>query len=333
MQIKQPYLLFIGDAKDPLSIKLAKGIADWKPEMVVGEMAMAGCEVGTGLPRVTLQQAIEQGAKTLVLGFTNSGGTIDAAWLPDIRKALESGLDVASGLHQRLDSIAELRDLAKERGRKLIDVRHPRQNFVVGKGKKRNGKRLLTVGTDCSVGKMYTALAMERAMRQQGFDVSFRATGQCGIFIAGQGVAIDCVVADFISGAVESLTPDNRAEHWDIIEGQGSLFHPAFAGVSLGLLHGSQADALVLCHVAERPYMRGIEHQVLPDVEQTMAVNLQHAKLTNPQARLVGIALNTSMISAAAAERLCQKYQQQFKLPCVDPMRHGVAAIVRHLVQ
>lgn len=331
MQIKQPYLLFIGDAKDPLSIKLAQGVADWRPEIAVGEMVMEGCEVSTGLPRLDLQQAIEQGAKTLVLGFTNSGGTIDPAWLPDICRALHSGLDIASGLHQRLDSIAELDELATKLGRRLIDVRHPDQQFTTGKGKQRNGKRLLTVGTDCSVGKMYTALAIEQEMRRQSFDVSFRATGQCGIFIAGQGVAIDCVVADFISGAVESLAPDNRAEHWDIIEGQGSLFHPSFAGVSLGLLHGSQADALVLCHVAERSHMRGIEHQPLPDVEQTIAVNLQHARLTNPHARLAGMAINTSMISAAAAEQLCRNYQQKFKLPCVDPMRHGVAAIVNNL--
>ncbi len=331
MIVKTPYILFIGDAKDPLSIKLAQGVADWKPEAAVGELSMPGCEVSTGLSSISLQQGIEQGAKTLVLGFTNSGGVIDEKWIPGIVEALESGLDVASGLHQKLDSIPIIKKVAERQGRQLIDVRHPQQIFTTGKGNKRSGKRLLTVGTDCSVGKMYTALAIERGMLKHGMDVSFKATGQCGIFIAGEGVAIDCVVADFISGAVEHLSPDTDAAHWDIIEGQGSLYHPSFAGVSLGLLHGAQPDVLVVCHAAQREHMRGVPGYQLPSLQQTIELNLQHARLTNPAVKCIGIAVNTSALEPKQADLFCQKYQQEFAMPCVDPLRHGVEDLISQL--
>ena len=130
--------------------------------------------------------------------------------------------------------------------------------FATGKGTKRPGLRLLTVGTDCSVGKKYTALALEREMHARGLKADFRATGQTGILISGRGVAIDAVVADFISGAAEWLTPANEPDHWDVVEGQGSLFHPSFAGVTLGLLHGAQPDAFVVCHEPTRKTMRGV---------------------------------------------------------------------------
>lgn len=331
MNIKPPYLLFIGDAKDSLSIKLAKGVADWRPELAVGEYALDGCEVTTSLSRMGIDEAVKKGAKTFVLGFANSGGTIDEKWIPSILHAIESGMDIASGLHQRLDSFPEITEHAQKYNAQLIDVRHPTETFQTGKGIKRNGKRLLTVGTDCSVGKMYTALTIEREMRRRNFDVSFKATGQSGIFIEGHGVAIDCVVADFIAGAVEALSPSAEPDHWDIIEGQGSLFHPAFAGVSLGLLHGSQADALVLCHAENRPHMRGIKGRALPSLEQTMALNLQTAQLTNPNAKFIGVSVNTSMLSDSESLRICYEYEKQLKLPCVDPVRHGVNKIVEQL--
>lgn len=332
MNIQKPYLLFIGDAKDTLSIKLAKGIADWSPESAIGEFALPGCEVTTGLPRLSIESAVAAGAKTFVLGFANSGGTIDEAWLPFILQAIEAGMDIASGLHQRLDSFESIANMAAKYQAQLIDVRHPQGNFITGNGNKRQGKRLLTVGTDCSVGKMYTALAIEKAIGKTGLKASFKATGQSGILITGEGTAIDCVVADFIAGAVEQLSPENHTDCWDIIEGQGSLFHPAFAGVSLGLLHGAQADALILCHAENREHMRGIPGRQLPSLEQTMALNLQTAKLTNPTAKFEGIAVNTSMLSEDEANRRCQNYENQFGLPCVDPLRHGVERIVERLL-
>ena len=163
MKIQAHYLLFIGDAKDPLSIKLAKGVVDWRPELAIGEYSLPGCEVTTSHPRMNIQEAVKKGAKTFVLSFANSGGTLDEKWIPYILEAIESGMDIASGLHQRLDSFSDIRKHAEKHHVKLIDVRHPVGTFKTGTGVKRSGKRLLTVGTDCSVGKMYTALAIERS--------------------------------------------------------------------------------------------------------------------------------------------------------------------------
>ena len=213
-------------------------------------------------------------------------------------------------------------------GRTLFDVRHPTRDFTVGTGARRPGKRLLAVGTDCSIGKMYTTLALEKEMRARGLKADFRATGQTGIFIAGAGVSIDAVVADFISGAVEWLAPANDPDHWDLVEGQGSLFHASYAGVSLGLLHGAQPDLLVMCHEPGRPHMRGLPHYRLPDLGECIEANLRAARLTNPDVRLLGFALNTSALDAAAAKGALREVEARFGLPAVDPLRTGVAPLV-----
>ncbi len=325
--------MFLGDAKDKMSIKIARGIADWRPELAVSEFGLPNCTVTTNMPKMTIKQSAADGAKTFLLGLANSGGTIDENWVPSILEAMAHGMDVASGLHQRLDSFPEILKKANEYKVKLIDIRHPTQSFRTGTGIKRSGKRILTVGTDCSVGKMYSALALEKEMNSQGFDSSFVATGQSGIFVSGKGIAIDCVVADFIAGAVEHISPEKNVDHWDIIEGQGSLFHPAFAGVSLGLLHGAQADALVLCHAENRTHMRGLSNRKLPSLNNTMTTNLQAAKVTNPDAKFIGISVNTSMLDDSQAMSICEKYQDSFGIPCVDPIRHGVGKIVTQLKQ
>ena len=332
MQIAAPYLLFVGDATDELSIKMARGAADWCPENCIGEYQLPGCTASTGLEQMTIEQAAAAGAKSFVLGFANSGGFIDEKWLPDILTALDNGLDIVSGLHQKLSSFEQIKQKAAEMNCQLFDIRHPEQNFITGTGVKRAGKRLLTVGTDCSVGKMYTSLALTKEMKAQGLDADFRATGQSGILIARSGVAIDCVISDFIAGAAESLSPDGDENHWDIIEGQGSLSHAAFAGVSLGLLHGSQPDALVICHALNRHHMRGLPHTQVPSIKQTIELNLQAAKLTNPDAKVVGIAVNTSSVSVDESKAICQQLSEEFALPCVDPMRDGTAAIVANLL-
>jgi uncharacterized NAD-dependent epimerase/dehydratase family protein len=333
MNIQTPYLLYLADAKEILSLKVAKSIVDWRPELCVGEIALPDCAVTLGVPRLTLAEAKERGAKTLVVGMNNSGGTIGANWIPIILQAIESGFDVASGLHQRLTGIAEVRDAAERNNCQLIDVRHTEAELKTGTGLRRTGKRLLTVGTDCSVGKMYTALAIEKEMRACGFDADFAATGQCGIFISGKGLAVDCVVADFISGAVEQLAPENDEHHWDIIEGQGSLFHPSFAGVTLGLLHGAQPDALVLCHAENRIYMRGMRAHKLPSLRDTMEMNLQAARLTNPDVQFVGISVNTVDLSPRDSQAVLEKYAAEFELPCVDPIRTGVVSVVDRIAR
>jgi len=331
MQIASPYLLFIGDATDQLSIKMARGAADWRPELCVGEYSVDGCTVSTGIEKIDIAQAAAKGAKSFILGFANSGGVLDKKWLPYILEAMNNGMDIVSGLHDKLSDFPEIVEKAQQTQQQLLDIRHPKAEFVTGTGVKRTGKRLLTVGTDCSVGKMYTSLSLEKSMKKLGFDVDFRATGQCGILIAGQGIAIDCVISDFLSGATESLSPNNSAEHWDIIEGQGSLSHPAFAGVSLGLLHGSQPDALVICHDLNRSHMRGLPQSQFPSVEATIALNLQAAKLTNPNVKVVGITVNTSSVSIEEGQRICAQLSEQFSLPCADPLRDGTDSIVSTL--
>jgi uncharacterized NAD-dependent epimerase/dehydratase family protein len=190
----------------------------------------------------------------------------------------------------------------------------------------------LTVGTDCSVGKMYTTLALERSMHKRGLAADFRATGQTGIFVAGGGIPVDSVIADFISGAAEWISPAREDGGWDLIEGQGSLFHPSYAGVSLGLLHGSQPDALVLCHEPTRRHMRGLPDSPVPDLKRCLDANIEAARLTNPEVKAVGIALNTSNLSEHEAQAMCREISGRLQLPCEDPVTMGVEGIVDSLL-
>lgn len=331
MGIEHPYLLFLGDAPDQLAAKTAQGIAHWRPEWCLGQFRLPGCKADLGLRDMTLEAAVEAGAKTLVIGIANQGGVISHAWIEVLERALIQGLDLAAGLHNRLADVPSLAALAREHGRRLFDVRHPSETFAVGNGRKRPGKRLLTVGTDCSVGKMYTSLALEREMRTRGLKADFRATGQTGILIAGAGVSVDAVVADFVSGAVEWLSPANDPNHWDLIEGQGSLFHASFAGVSLGLLHGAQADALVLCHEPTRRHMRGLPDYPVPDLTLCIEANVAAARLTNPAVRCIGVSVNTSQMAPGTVEPLLRGIEDRLGLPAVDAFKDGVAAIVDRL--
>jgi uncharacterized NAD-dependent epimerase/dehydratase family protein len=179
---------------------------------------------------------------------------------------------------------------------------------------------------------MYTALAIERELLGRGIKASFRATGQTGIFIAHSGVPIDAVIADFISGAAEWISPPRDDGGWDIIEGQGSLFHPSFAGVSLGLLHGSQPDAIVMCHEIDRPHTRGLPGRTLPDLEACIEANLAAGRLTNSAITAVGIAVNTSKMEREDARRACAEIEDRLGLPCQDPIAMGVERIADRLL-
>ncbi|MCY9853110.1 N-acetyltransferase DgcN [Vibrio mediterranei] len=331
MNISQPYLLFLGDVTDPLSAKTARGIVKWRPDACLGQLRLTEDTVSLGLTELTLEQAKKQGVKTLVIGTANAGGFIPRNWVETLIAAAKLGLDIASGMHQRLTDIPELAQMADQGLIQLFDVRHYDERLAVGNGKKRSGKRLLTVGTDCSVGKMFSALAIEQALKQLNVDARFKATGQTGILIDGQGISVDAVVADFISGAVEALSPEFNDHDWDIIEGQGSLFNPSFAGVSLGLLHGAQPDALVLCHEVGRQHIRHLPHAQLPTIEQTINANLLAARVTNPKVQFAGICLNTSILNESDAKELCQQWSEQFDLLVTDPVRFGVDSIANKL--
>jgi len=326
--IQSPYLLFLGDAPDIATAKTAAGIRQWRPELCAGQLRLPGCRVDLGLPDLAPSDAAGRGIRTLVIGIANDGGFIAPHWVSAIVDALAAGLDVASGLHEPLAGVPEIAAAAKKAGRRLIEVRQPAQSFMPGTGRKRSGKRVLTVGTDCAVGKKYTALAIEKEMRARGVDADFRATGQTGIFISGRGIAVDSVVADFVSGAAEWLSPDAAPQHWDVIEGQGSLFHPAYAGVTLGLLHGSQPDALVLCHDFARTGIADYEGYAIPSYEACFEAYLAAARLTNPAARFAGVSLNTSGLDDRAAARAVGEIAARVSLPCADPIRHGVTVLV-----
>jgi uncharacterized NAD-dependent epimerase/dehydratase family protein len=331
MIVEAPYLMFLGDVPDQLAAKTAQGIVDWRPEWCVGQLRLAGCKADLKLPDMTIRQAAEAGVRTLIVGVANAGGVLPDHWSATIVEAIEAGMDVASGLHARLSSKPAIAQAALRHNRRLTDVRHSNETFATGKGTKRPGLRLLTVGTDCSVGKKYTALALEKEMRAQGLDADFRATGQTGVFISGRGVAIDAVVADFISGAVEWIAPAAAPNHWDLIEGQGSLFHPSFAGVSLGLLHGAQPDCFVVCHEPTRKTMRGVAHP-LPSIAEVIDLNIRCGQLTNPAIRPVGISVNTEHLSEIEARRLVEALEKEHALPATDPIRFGVGSVVRNML-
>lgn len=326
--IKTPYLLFLGDAPDQLAAKVAQGIKDWRPDHAVGQFRMDGCKADLKLADMTLAEAKAAGAKTLVIGVANRGGVISQAWKKVLVTALEEGFDLASGLHNLLRDEADLVAVAEACGRELHDVRVPSVDYPIANGVKRTGKRCLAVGTDCSVGKMYTALAMDAEMQKRGMKATFRATGQTGILITGDGVPLDAVVADFMAGSVEWLTPDNDADHWDLIEGQGSLFHVSYSGVTMALVHGGQPDALILSHEPTRTHMRGLPGYDLPSLEVLRDTALALAKVANPACQVVGISVNTAGLDEAAAEAYLAEVEARMGLPAVDPFRQGAARLV-----
>jgi uncharacterized NAD-dependent epimerase/dehydratase family protein len=321
--LPSPYLLFLGDVIEPGYAKTALGLRDWAREICVGEFSLPGARVSTGLPHLSPAEAATAGARALVIGVASPGGMIPEKWVAALLEALEAGLDLISGMHNRLADIPEVSTLAARLGRRLVDVRVPPVGIRVASGRRRTGRRLLTVGTDCALGKKYTALAIARALVARGVDATFRASGQTGIMIAGSGIPIDAVVADFVAGAAELLSPDAAADHWDVVEGQGSLFHPAYAGVSLGLLHGSQPDRFVVCHDPRRTCVLGHPDLPLPSIEDVIERTIAMGRLTNPEIACAGVSLNTAGLDEAAAEAALSEVAARLGLPAGDPVRGG----------
>lgn len=330
--LRKPYLLFLGDIMLASDAKTGAGLRDWCRDDVMGECRLPGGTVSLGLTDLQPREAAARGAGSIVIGVATVGGRIPDHWLPTLIESAACGLDIVSGMHTRLSTMPTLVAAAAKSGARLIDVRHSDREWPAGTGVKRSGKRLLTVGTDCALGKKYTALALTRALKAAGAKATFRATGQTGIMIAGEGIAIDAVVADFIAGAAEQLSPANDADHWDVIEGQGALFHPAYAGVTLGLIHGSQPDAIVLCHDPSRTTIEDFPHIPITHLDVAIERYLDAARLTNPHVRCAGLAINSSSLSDAEWRSYQSALMSQFELPVCDPMRGGVDAIVSYLL-
>lgn len=331
VKLEPPYLILIGEEDDATYAKTGLGIVQWRRELVAGQIRFPGCSVDLGVPDMTIEEAVAAGVRSLIIGVAPVGGAVPETWWEVVEMAAIQGLDIVCGLHVKLSDNPVIVAAAARSGAKLIDVRTPPQNLPVGTGIKRSGKRVLMVGSDCAIGKKYSALALNQAMQDAGMKSSFRATGQTGIMIAGEGVPIDTVVADFISGAAELVSPDNDEDHWDVIEGQGSLFHPGYSGVSLGLLHGSQPDAIVICHDATRTVVSGWEHYPLPSLQECIDLHLQIGKRTNAGIRCVGISVNTSSLPSDERRPWLDDLSKETGLPCVDPLIDGCSAIVRRI--
>lgn len=332
--LQPPYLVFFGDVREHVNAKTGLGIAYWAPERCVGQMNFAGCTVESGLPEMSVAEALGAGVQTVVIGVAPTGGQLEDTWLPPLLEFASAGVDIAAGLHSRLTDISELVTAAGNGGAELIDVRVPPAGLPCGSGRRRTGKRLLTVGTDCSVGKMYSSLALHRELLNRNVNATFRATGQTGILIAGEGIPIDAVVADFVAGAAETLSPDNEGDHWDIIEGQGSLIHPSYAGVTLGLIHGSQPDALLMCHDVDRTFIKEVSTRLpIPALDEFIEMTLSAARLTNPDCNCAGIAVNTSTLSQNDRAQYLEQLQEQTGLPAVDPVATGTSAIADYLLE
>jgi uncharacterized NAD-dependent epimerase/dehydratase family protein len=331
VQLNAPYLILIGDLTDATYAKTGFGIVHWRPDLVAGQLRFAGCEIDMGVADMSVAEAVEAGAKSLLIGVAPIGGVVPENWWASIEEAALAGMDIICGLHFKLADFPGVVAAAKASGARLIDVRNPPANLPVGTGVKRSGKRVLMVGTDCAIGKKYSALALDKSMKEAGMNSTFRATGQTGIMLAGEGIPIDAVVADFISGAAELISPDNDEDHWDVIEGQGSLFHPGYSGVSLGLLHGSQPDAFVLCHDATRTVISGWEHYALPSIQECIDQHVMVGSRTNPDIRCVGISVNTSALPAHGRMDFLAKLSEETSLPCVDPLIDGCTLIVEYI--
>lgn len=334
VNLKPPYLVFIdGGADSQAAVKTAQGIADWAPEKCMGQLRLTSDSPSVGLPDMTLDDAVAKGARTLVIGVSPFGGELPKHWVPVICAALQAGLDVAAGLHDHLRRNEKIRATAEQTGRRVIDVRSAPRGLPLGTGVKRTGKRVLTVGTDCAVGKKYAALAIAREFSRRGVNASFRATGQTGVLIAGEGVVIDSVIADFIAGAAEAISPANTNDHWDIIEGQGALLHPAYGGVSLGLLQGAQPDAFIVCHHPGLKEFKNFSGLAIADIGQVIDLTIKLGRLTNPDIYCAGICLNTKGMTDEGRAATIDQHKTRYGIPVVDPVALGVAAIADQLLQ
>lgn len=327
-QLPAPYLVYLGDAEAEDYAKTGFGIADWATDKALGQCRSSTKTVSVGLKDMTIAEAIERGAKSLVIGIAGVGGKLPESWTGPLIEAAKSGLNIISGAHQKLAQIPGLAAAAEAAGVALIEIRNPPPSLPVGTGAKRTGKRLLTVGTDCALGKKYTALTIAKEMRARGIDADFRATGQTGIMIAGNGIPIDCVISDFISGAAESLSPEAGATHWDIIEGQGSLIHPGYAAVTLGLLHGSQPDEIVLCHDTRRTVNIDCPQVIIPPLNDVIDMYLMMGRLTNANIRCQAISLNTKGMGPSERQETLDRVRAETGLIVFDPMLTGVGALI-----
>ena len=324
---------------DAHTAKTAICVIRYRPEQVVALLDRPGagktCQelvgVGGDLPVVgSLAEAPE--ANTLLIGIAPPGGKIPPAWRPIILEAITRGLDVVSGLHDFLRDDPEFSEAANRHGVKLLDVRDSDETECADRQGIRQGcLRIQTVANDCSLGKMLVAVEVTHALKRRGVDAKFVATGQTGILVEGDGCAVDRVICDFLNGAAERLVLANQHHEVIVIEGQGSLFHPRYSCVSLGLLHGALPDGLILCYEMGRKEVGGMPGFALPSLERTREYYETSAQVMHP-CRVIGVAMNSHQFSdeETAAER--EKVRRELGLPVCDVIRHGPDELVEAVI-
>jgi len=313
--------------------KTATCILRYRPDSVVAllDRERAGTDpaealgVGRGIPIVaSVAEALRYEPTCLLIGMAPVGGGLEEDWRAFLRDAIAAGLDVISGLHLMLNDDPELSALAAQHGVTLDDVRRPPDDIPVGRNLARilPVKRVLCVGTDCNTGKMVASFELTEALRRRGRDARFIATGQTGIMLSGTGIAIDRVISDFVPGAVEQMLRENQDAEVALIEGQGSLIEPAYSGVTLGLIHGSAPDAMILVHHATRTTL--IHHDAVPIPPLHELIEL-HERVTRPlyPSKVVGIALNTVGLDDNGARAAIERVEADVGLPATDCVRFG----------
>lgn len=337
-------IIYAPEALGKDSSKTAEGVLRYgkNPVLAVIDNKQAGKTVRavTGIPNdapvvASMDEALKLKPDALLLGTAWSGGNLPEHWRPDLLKAINAGLDIVNGLHDFLADDAELAAAASASGSRLIDVRRPPDKLPVGTAAaaKVPSFIVLTVGSDCSVGKMTTSLEIQKVAIKQGKKSAFIATGQTGIMICGTGVAVDRVIGDFMSGSVEQMILDAApGNEYIFVEGQGSIVHPSFSGVTLALMHGSCPQGLILCHNARRTKIKGLEQELLP-LKELVSIYERMCSYLRP-AKVLGLAFNTHGMSEADAHEAISAASKTLGLPVCDPVRQGADllfdAIVRH---
>jgi uncharacterized NAD-dependent epimerase/dehydratase family protein len=343
----QPRFLILADGDfSPMTSKTANSVIRYRPDRVVGvvDRVSAGKTVqdvlgfGGAIPVLgSMAEGLKLRPTAVLIGIAPAGGRLPEEWRGWLAEALEGGCDLWSGLHTFLSDDPVLAAKAKQKGRRILDVRRPPENLPVAMGLAREVDALvvLTVGTDCNVGKMTAQLQLVAGLKARGLATRFVATGQTGIFIEGWGTAVDAVVADFIAGAAEELVL-KAAPGADVIlvEGQGSINHPGYSGVTLGLLHGSCPDALILCHQASREFIgeyRGEPWLRIPPLADYVKLYEMIGSAVHPT-RCIGISMNTYDLSLAEAEEACAAATRSTGLPCTDPVRFDPAPLIDAII-
>ncbi len=333
MSDKRYLILAEGKSGDAHYGKTMRGVVAYSPHptVVIVDSERPG-ESYEGIPIVaTVGEGLEYGPTTALVGVATQGGRFPPAWRELLTASIEAGLDIESGLHEFVSDDSELVGLAAKHGSRLHDLRKPPADLSVPTGENLQlaAKTVLTVGSDCAIGKKTVAIELDREARRRGLKSQFVPTGQTGVAIAGWGIAVDAVVADFIAGAAERLVVEGaeRGGELLIVEGQGSLVHPAYSGVTLGLMHGSAPHAYVLCHVANATHVEGYPDHPLPPLTELIELH-ERASLPLRPAKVAAIALNTRDLDEDEARAAVAAVESETGLPADDPVRFGSGKVL-----